>query len=460
MKRVLSLLLSLSLPAAALASGDFDERFDADGIRVQNVSGGVDSDAFHAGLIDAQGRFVGAGSRLSDSPGAILVRALPDGTADPSFGTGGVVHLAPLQGFDVATWQAVVERPNGNLLAGGFLRDNVKASEYALLCEYRPDGSHEPGFANALGCRVFTLGVELVSQQRIVDLALQPDGRLLAVGVTQADDDPQPDAFIIRFDVDGSVDSCFAAPNCLGQGLLIDPLDGPGFEFFDARAVAIAPDGRIVVAGGANGGDSTDMAVLRLSANGDIDANFGDGGKVLVAFDEGGINLDRANDVVVGPTGGIYLVGEVTNDLGRLSGAARLDAEGDPQLYPLPTGRTVFFFNDVSPNQVALEAALDAKGRLVVAGYAAGEGASIGDCGVARLGANGILDPVFASGGSRSIDANFGEGPLEVFDTCTGVDLHEGSIGLFGSTGVGLTVRDTLMVKLDQDGILRDGFED
>ena len=85
-------------------------------------------------------------------------------------------------------------------------------------------------------------------------------------------------------------------------------VDSGGSEV--ATAVAIQPDGKIVVAGyTTNGATGYDAAVYRLKANGSLDKSFGGDGKVTI--DSGG--NEYANAVVIQPDGKIVVAGSTTN---------------------------------------------------------------------------------------------------------------------------------------------------
>ena len=73
-----------------------------------------------------------------------------------------------------------------------------------------------------------------------------------------------------------------------------------------ANAVALAPDGKIVVAGQA-GGVNADMAAVRLSTDGAVDPSFAPGSAGKATVDFGG--ADVANGVAVQPDGKIVLAG-------------------------------------------------------------------------------------------------------------------------------------------------------
>jgi uncharacterized delta-60 repeat protein len=73
------------------------------------------------------------------------------------------------------------------------------------------------------------------------------------------------------------------------------------------NALALQPDGKILVAGYTVVGTTTRLAVVRLQPNGSLDTTFGDGGKAIVtqfsAVAEG-VALQRDGKIVVGGSSG------------------------------------------------------------------------------------------------------------------------------------------------------------
>ena len=63
-----------------------------------------------------------------------------------------------------------------------------------------------------------------------------------------------------------------------GAGGIVTTPIGPGDDV--ARAIAIQPDGKIVAAGASSNGVNDKFAVVRYTANGSLDATFGAGGIV------------------------------------------------------------------------------------------------------------------------------------------------------------------------------------
>jgi uncharacterized delta-60 repeat protein len=118
-------------------------------------------------------------------------------------------------------------------------------------------------------------------------VAVQPDGRVIVAG--RVIEGPDQGWGVARYNADGSPDRTFGG----GDGRVYLPFESPAY----VHGVAVAPDGRIVVAGGVD----LDFAVMRLNADGTPDTTFdGDGNDQLFALDgavdtlDGGAGFDRS----------------------------------------------------------------------------------------------------------------------------------------------------------------------
>jgi uncharacterized delta-60 repeat protein len=202
------------------------------------------------------------------------------------------------------------------------------------------DGSPDPGFGSAGEVRL-----EGGPYYEVAALAVQPDGRIL-VGRAGANR-------LSRLNRDGSLDPSF------GTGGSIDLDFRSGAPFF--LTVAVAPDGRIVVASTPQ--SSPDVQVRRYLPNGTPDASFGANGqtavipphphfystlavqpdgRIVIVTDGGGSGLQIArlsSDGTVDPGFGGGGVGDV--ELGRRRFAGDVHAPYGLEWRPLslPDGR-------------------------------------------------------------------------------------------------------------------------
>ena len=165
-----------------------------------------------------------------------------------------------------------------------------------------------------------------------------------------------------------------------------------------ASGVAIQADGRIVVVGTAGQGWDTKFALARYNSDGTLDATFGVKGKVQTGFTSGS---DSARGVAIQADGKIVVVGGdgsghlVPSDtkfaLARYNSDGTLDAS---------FGGGGKVTTDFTPwGDGASGVAIQADGRIVVAGTAAGQRYEDTKFALARYTSDGTLDATFGAAG-------------------------------------------------------------
>src|SRR5439155_1103104 len=142
-----ALLLVLSFAHSVDAGpGDLDPSFGAGGQVLTDFGGG---DGARALALQADGRIVVAGRSCPSTCDFALARYNPDGSLDPSFGSGGGVLTEFAGGGDAS---ALAVQSDGKIvvaaLSGGGGRQDF------ALARYNPDGSLDPSFGS--GGRVLT----------------------------------------------------------------------------------------------------------------------------------------------------------------------------------------------------------------------------------------------------------------------------------------------------------------
>ncbi|MDB5045436.1 MAG: hypothetical protein JWQ08_1486 [Deinococcus sp.] len=217
--------------------------------------------------------------------------------------------------------------------------------------------------------------------------ALQPDGKLIVVG-SSVGGATSDDFAVLRYTRDGALDAAFGT----GGKALIDFAG----KADTARAVAVQPDGKIVVVGGAtNAGNEERFGVARLTASGTLDSAFGTGGKVVTAF--AGSSADRAAAVLVQPDGSVVVGGQASfgsSASGVDFALARYTPSGTPDAGFGTGGQLTTAMTAGSAADGVHALALQGD-KIVAAG---GEG----DFKVARYSASGVLDAGFGTGGKVS----------------------------------------------------------
>ena len=410
--RILPLLavLALALPAtASAAAGDLDPSFDGDGKRTIDYGG--DEDAAMDVAVQPDGRIVLAG-RGNVNADVAIQRLLPDGSGDPSFDLDGSLGI-DFGGRDGG--RAVALQPDGKILVAG---DSLTSSGLDLaIARVNADGSADPTF-DGDGKRTIDYGVV----DGAMALALRPDGRIVVAGYGNADSD-----FAIHSLLpDGSGDPSFDLEGSLGINM-----GGADYGY----ATALQPDGKILVAGSTSKPGDSDMAIVRVNPDGSLDSSFDGDGKRTIEF--GG--LDHALALALQPDGRIVLVGQgsANSDIGIV----RLlpDGTGDPS-FNLDGARWV----DLGGAEQGLAVALQPDGKILAAGFAS-DGVD-SDFVVLRVHPGGSLDTTFAGDGTRTIDYGVDAGAM-------GIALQpDGRIVVAGRAGHDLAVARLLGDPRAPDG--------
>jgi uncharacterized delta-60 repeat protein len=218
----------------------------------------------NAVVLQPDGKIVVAGDRYT--PGgavtdvfAVVRFTYPQGTADPSFGGGSGVGIAPFGGHALAN--AVALQPNAN--DGKIVVAGSSGGDFAVARFTNPQGTLDPSFANA-GTTTIDFGGKADEATGVV---IQPDGKIIVAGTT-GNTGGAHDFAVLRLQPDGVLDTTFGT-----NGKVTFDLGGPDDN---ASSVALQADGKIVVAGTSNALGNPDFAVARFQ--GDPPAAGGGGG--------------------------------------------------------------------------------------------------------------------------------------------------------------------------------------
>jgi uncharacterized delta-60 repeat protein len=326
-------------------------------------SGQVQLDGtLRAHAVAPDGRIVLAGS---SGVALQVMRLLPNGVLDQTFGGGGSVVVTNLQ-FSYRA-RAVAVQPDGRIVVVGYTESTPQNLAVARLTT---SGNADPTFSGD----GFTT-VSFSSDNAIGEAVLiQPDGKIVVAGSAIVGGDW--DFVAARFNADGTLDNTFN-----GDGKATIGFGGDDKCF----AAALQPDGRIVMVGGNEGSLSLDedFAVARLNTDGHLDGSFDGDGKKTIGF--GG--FESAHGVAIEPDGRIVLGGDSGGDgaLARLTSSGGLDGTFGP--FP-GTGK----FSISGARMQALVAQPD--GRFMALVY---NGGSM-DVELRRYDSNGLLDTTFGFG--------------------------------------------------------------
>jgi len=178
--------------------GSLDASFGTGGKVTTDFAGG--QDIANAVAVQPDGKIIAAGSvNVINAGDFALARYNADGSLDSSFGTGGTVTTDFARGQAAA--KAVRVGPDGKIVAVG----NTAGAGHVAVARYNTDGSLDSSFG-AGGTVTTTVGVH----NDALAMAIQPDDKIIAAGVVVGGGDPGPERFLlIRYDADGSLDPSF-----------------------------------------------------------------------------------------------------------------------------------------------------------------------------------------------------------------------------------------------------------
>jgi uncharacterized delta-60 repeat protein len=332
----------------------------------------------HDAVVQPDGKTVVVGT-TSDGRFAVS-RLKADGSIDNSFGPNhdGKAFARPGGLNDDAL--AVALEPNGNIIVAGTGRD-VGGQTYAELVRFLPNGSIDPTFGGDPTSRGFTqCDLDCEQRSNLRDIALQRDGRIVVVGTGYNYHFWRPsttDMIVGRFNANGSLDESFGDGGhrfigadggveaghavaidrntgnivVVGTNRLINSFSmmmvgrlnsmgnfdgsfngGQAKLLFagnaDAEGVTIQPGGKIVMTGSSQG----DMTSVRLLGNGLLDHTFGElesngtreGFVTTEILHFGGLGTDVIQD-----TSGALLVGSNSAANGGEAAVVKYTANGD-----------------------------------------------------------------------------------------------------------------------------------
>src|SRR5690348_14036598 len=168
--------------------------------------------------------------------------------------------------------------------------------------------SHAQTTANNLDSTFGTGGIVRTDFAGNIDqanaVAIQPNGQIVAAGSSFSNSKTVEDFIVARYDANGSLDKRFAKNGKITTDF---------FRNVDSiSAVAIQPDGRILVAGfaqtGGTGGTPRVFALARYRSDGTPDTSFGNGGALTTSF---GGSFAAVSALMLQPDGKIVVAGTV-----------------------------------------------------------------------------------------------------------------------------------------------------
>lgn len=367
---------------------------------------------------------------------------------DLDFSFGGEGILTADYGFESESVVDLAIQPDGKIIAVGFSQGGPNPVRRILIVRYNTNGSIDTTFG--------TGGKVSIQQREPGQLALQPDGKI--VFISPAGTSPFSNFYVGRLNPDGSFDTTFN-----GTGTVNMNLRGTDDS---ARSVKIQPDGKIVVGGTSSialSSSQGEYAIVRFNANGSLDTTFDGDGKVFTTVAPPGQYGDFA-DLAVQSDGKIVIAGNLSIYLGanldyldflvvRYNANGTLDTtfDGDgivsTRFEPPPPATRAW----VSTSAVALQT----DGKIVVVGSGfVRPPPDFALAAVARYNPDGSLDSSFINGG-KVLHAFPPYTQSNGFDVAIQAD---NKIVIAGDASNSSNERNPTVARLNTDGSLDTGF--
>jgi uncharacterized delta-60 repeat protein len=267
---------------------------------------------------------------------------------------------------------------DGRIVVTGYCKVDVSGTFRPRYCIARlnPDGSFDTNFDGPVASPAdgrFSLPPigSFVGNEFAYAVALQTDDRIVIAGSCPGS--IYQDVCMVRLNASGTFDTTFDGPSGSGNGKVLVNL---GSESIDTpRAIAIQPNGRIVVASECGFGN-TSFCVVRFNENGSLDTGFGseliagNGGSGYVSHRFANVSVFYTpKAIAVQPDGKILASGNCSTKFCvlRLHSDGSLDTAFDGSLSAPADGFLEFAFGTGS--NIATGMVLQPDGKIVVAGY-------------------------------------------------------------------------------------------
>jgi uncharacterized delta-60 repeat protein len=362
------MVIVAAFPAAA-APGDLDPSFSGNGWVATNFGRRFEV-AFDVAISETDGKIVAAGQtglRIA------VARYLPGGALDTSFSGDGKVRTDLTAGLDAA--YAVAVQTDGRVVVAG--EASGQGGRVALV-RYKANGRIDTTFGGGDG-KVMTNVT--AHDDYAWAIAIQPLDHKIVIGGGAGGLGGR--FLVARYKPNGARDGTFGG----GDGRVVTNFTSK-YDYVDA--LALQPDGKIVVAGTANYFGSTPrFALARYRPNGALDGTFGGDGKVITAFSGG---FARASGLAIQADGRIVAAGQSGDNtaIARYLPSGALDGS-----FSVDGMRSV---NLTNGGDYADEVMVQADGKIVTVGtgsYYVTDTKIV----VARFDAAGGLDPSFSGDG-------------------------------------------------------------
>lgn len=297
------------------------------------------------------------------------------GLLDTSFDTDGIVTTAFGTVDDYSNSIAI--QSDGKIVVAGY--SDLGSQDHFAIARYNTNGSLDNSFDTD---GKVTTAIGGSSSNRAHALAIQSDGKIVAVGYYYSNSTTGNDFAVVRYNTNGSLDLSFDS----------DGIATTGFGSFSndrAFSVAIQTDGKIVVSGyNTPSGSNRAFAVVRYNSNGSLDTTFNGSGTVSTQIE---IGVDEGRSVAIQNDGKIVVAGFCFDNIKRKFTLVRYNSNGSLDSTFNLTGIVKTSIDTIDDAAYAM--AIQSDGKIVATGYS--RSSSNYEFATVRYNTNGSLDSTF-----------------------------------------------------------------
>jgi uncharacterized delta-60 repeat protein len=351
------------------------------------------------------------------------------------------------------------------LAAGSFASTSNKTGYNFALVQYNPNGSLDTAFGSGGKVTTDFKGLD----DGIADVVIQGDGKILAVGdadyggVSGRTTTDNFDIALARYNPSGTLDTTFGSGGKVTTAISTTPSTTVSWknDYDTARAVAIEPDGKILVAGTTYTASGLKFVLLRYNTNGVLDDTFGpvgSPGKVITSVSPGDNNaygLTLQTVIVNGmPTTKILVAGSApgASVVVRYNLDGSMDTTfGSGGVATLTTGMKFDIYNN---NRIGGAIAVQPDQKIVIDGVASPTQTAPADrdLAVIRLNPDGSFDTTFNAKGPTPGVATIGLSAANN-QACDVALQPDGKVLIAGAANYdGSSNWDTELARLNPDG--------
>ncbi len=384
---ILFIALFVNINQLSAQAGSLDSTFDNDGKLVLDILG--DLDQCHSVLMQPDGKIVlGGYSHLPGTNYFTIVRLLPDGSMDSTFGNNGVV-TNDLAGNAYYVDKLAIQNDGKIIAAGTIIAPSNFSSDFAVL-RIHSNGTPDSSF----GTNGFvTTDLNFGSNDLARSVKIQNDGKILVNGYSE-DSFGDADFALVRYLPDGTLDLAFNL-----DGIIIKDLG----SYDESYGMCLQQDGKIVLSGLT--GNTPDFALARFTTDGELDTTFSADGLVSQSFSPG--SSDIGADVIQLGNGKLIITGHSWNGIPlQNDDFAMMCFNTDGTLDTL-FGYGGMLITDYGNNtdDLGIALALQPDGKILVAGRTVISG--LMSFSLLRHNPDGSLDTTFGIGGKAKTDFGF-----------------------------------------------------